>query len=84
MEVKILDASSNATVVQLSWRKFPGIVIQGDSLSILLSQIEYVKKHLGDRDEELLGEIENLYDQLKGLSVHYENVLTKNGIELPY
>jgi hypothetical protein len=84
MATKILDETSNAAIVQLPGRKFPGIVVQGDSLQILLSQVTNIKEHLiSEASDDLRNEIEDLYNTVRG-SAHYEKVLTKNAIELPY
>jgi hypothetical protein len=66
-------------------RNFPGCVIQGDSLSILLSSAEVVldlAKQAGH--EELIEEATDLVGSLAGRLAHYENVLKAHGIGLPY
>ena len=60
------------------------MVIQGASLSNLFSQIKYIKENLSKKDDELLGETEDLHNKLQGLLKHYERVLKDNGVELPY
>lgn len=83
--VHILEIGCNGAVVQLPERKFPGIVIQGDSLSILLSNFEELKENISKRDtaeiQASLGAIEN---ELRSRLAFYERTLVKHGIRLPY
>jgi hypothetical protein len=39
LTAEILSHASNSGIVQMPGRKFPGIVIQGDSLSNLFEQV---------------------------------------------
>ena len=82
---KILSATVNAAVVQLPGRKFPGMVIQGDTLKILTGQADYLQEKLGDAaDEEIVYTIKAMRDSLSARLVIYEKVLQENGIGLPY
>jgi hypothetical protein len=81
----ILEAGSNGGIVQLPERKFPGIVIQGDSLSILVSEVESLRLSLGKKDEEeAMASLEFIESHLKERLAFYEGVLAKHSIELPY
>ena len=80
--IEVLSEASNMAIVRLPGRKFPGMVIQGDSFSILVSLAEQIRRKatggpLQDDADELL---RLLSDRL----AHYEQVLTENGIALPY
>jgi len=82
---KILEVGVNGAVVQLPERKFPGLVIQGDSLSILLSNVEDMRDAIKKRDEsEIAALLEMIERQLKERVTFYESVLAKHRIELPY
>jgi hypothetical protein len=82
---KILSQTSNSGVIQMPGRKFPGIVIQGDSLFNLLEQVRYclhqAKQH---QDEEAYYEILMLAKMLQGQLLNYEMVLSRLGLEYPY
>lgn len=88
MEQKNLEVFSEATnsgIVRMPGRKFPGVVIQGDSLSILFEEALCAVEALADsKDEEAfltaLGMAEKLEQHLRG----YETALTAEGINLPY
>ena len=83
--LEVYSADGNYAVVRPPGRKFPGSVIQGDSLSILLSLSnrvrERARRHADDDLNELTGElVESLADRLRP----YERVLREHHIELPY
>ena len=90
METLPLDVYStrpNMAIVRAPGRKFPGMVIQGDSLHILWDCAKCVSDRLRQLkidDAELLGEVESLLEDLEERLSHYENVLAENGIDLPY
>lgn len=88
MESKLLDVFSelnNRGVVRMPGRRFPGSVIQGDTLSILFQHAEVILRESKDCGNPALAEAsEELYDALRGHLAHYENVLNEHGMELPY
>ena len=82
---KILAVGANGAVVQLPERKYPGIVVQGDSLSILVSNVEKLRRNIAKKDEvEIVASLEMIERHLKERLEFYENVLAKHGIPLPY
>ncbi len=85
IEIEVFSQASNAAIVRMPTRRFPGVVIQGDSLNILHQLAESVVQLAAPHDDEgLSGEAEELRDLLAGYVASYENVLKKHGIELPY
>ena len=81
----ILELGANGAVVQLPERKYPGIVVQGDSLSILVSDFEELKKNIAQKDEsEIAASLDMIESHLKERLEFYESVLAKHGIPLPY
>jgi hypothetical protein len=85
LTAEILSHASNSGIVQMPGRKFPGIVIQGDSLSNLFEQVccclKLAKQH---QDEDAYYKILMLAKMLQGHLVNYEKKLTELGIERPY
>ena len=83
---KILLVGSNGAVVHLPGRHFPGIVIQGDTLSnitrSLLDIREQVAKIAGQ--EEAVDELDGVLEQLYSRVALYETALEQHGFELPY
>ncbi len=81
--IEVFSEASNRAVVRMPGRRFPGVVIQGDSLSLLVSAARLVREGVpqGGALQETANE---LFDLLSGYLAHYESVLAENGIELPY
>jgi hypothetical protein len=66
-------------------RKYPGCVIQDDSLSILSGLARSIHERLAeDTDEELTGDVAELLKLLEDRQSHYEAVLAEHKIELSY
>ena len=83
--VEIYSEASNFAIVSVPGRSFPGCVVQGDSLSILLGYAKTVWEKVKDSgDEDLAGSAEELVELLQSRLDHYERVLAEHGIELPY
>ena len=76
--VEIYSDATNAAVMRHPERRFPGILIQGDTLYTMLCRVDEAL-NTGDRDE-----LEDLRDHLRGLVEHYKSVLLKHGLELPF
>ena len=77
---RLLTEATNYAVVQLPGRKFPGVVVQGDSLNNLVSLLEAA---LADESERL-DLIEETLDILRGARNRYEATCSAAGIALPY
>ena len=83
--VELFSPSANYAVVQLPDRKFPGVVVQGDSLNELVRDISAMAELLSaNRLEDLRDEIDYMRDKLTEVLGHYEQVCVARGIELPY
>lgn len=81
-EVRLLTPAANYAVVHLPGRQFPGVVFQGDSLNMLISELERAATATDpeERDKELAYVLERLRD----IRIGYEAVLSREGIQLPY
>ena len=85
IEVELFANIVNNVVIRTPGRKFPGVVIQGDSLSILYSLAEEVCRLAHDtQSEELQDAACELADLLANRLQIYEDVLAQNNIKLPY
>jgi hypothetical protein len=83
--LQVYSEASNLGIVCMPGRRFPGCVVQGDSLSGLLHLAEVVLRESSRVENELLQEAaRELYGDLKSRLDHYEQVLTAHGMELPY
>lgn len=83
--VEIYSESSNSAIVRVPGRKFPGSVIQGDSLVILCDLASSIcKRARAVGDDELLAEAEELRAMLFDRLSDYEAVLAAHGLPVPY
>ncbi|MEZ6189025.1 MAG: hypothetical protein R3F62_29005 [Planctomycetota bacterium] len=73
----MLGDTPNAPVVWRRSRRFPGVLIQGDTLSSLVVLAE--RGRAGDRDA-----LEQLTEDLHDLLEVYERALERYGIRRPY
>lgn len=78
---KLLSAPVNFAVVQLPERRYPGVVVQGDTLTGLVSQLARMKTLLDAGDvDELAGEIEEMEEQLAGALSFYKSICERHSI----
>lgn len=87
VEVEVYSELSNLAVVKPPGRQFPGIVVQGDSLSTLCADAKELSQRmrkLGIQDEELLYLAQGLQEELLARQLHYQAVLSEHGMALPY
>jgi hypothetical protein len=85
IEIEILAEGSNCPIVKTPGRKFPGILLQGDSLKVLLdaaTEIYEISSH--EANDELHAAVGELKDKLAGFVAAYEKAMHANGLELPY
>ncbi|EDM27361.1 hypothetical protein LNTAR_21645 [Lentisphaera araneosa HTCC2155] len=81
----IINNQTNCSVVQMPDRKFPGIVLQGDSLNIIYSNLMKVLEQTEGKisKEEFLIILEQA-ELIEGYLNQYEKSLDESSIELPY
>jgi hypothetical protein len=83
--VEALSELGNFAVVRLPGRRYPGIVVQGDSLWSLRCQAHELRTRLASgASQDMAEEVELLCEALDAIGEHYERSLKENGIELPY
>ena len=85
IEVESFSTTVNAAVIRLPGRQFPGIVIQGDSLKILVDSVENVARlSSGSTVPDLESAVAELKQILDGYKGAYERALRADGQPLPY
>ena len=83
--VEIYSDATNRAVLRHPGRKFPGILVQGDSLYSLCRQADRVCAATRDLlDDESYFDLNMLRNDLWDYLVHYKKVLGEHGIELPF
>jgi hypothetical protein len=85
LTVEIFTEIGNDAVVRLPGRKFPGLLVQGDTFHSLVLAIKTIceRAQLAG-DEELAGEADLLKDRLETMLGRYEEALHSHGVKLPY
>ncbi|MFI1468999.1 DUF6959 family protein [Streptomyces wuyuanensis] len=85
VEAELFTEGGNNAVVRLPGRRFPGVLMQGDSLSILRSDVAEVVEALDRGDEtEARDTAGLLLEDLDELLARYSAALTAHEIPLPY
>lgn len=78
---KVLSGPGKFSVVQLPSRNYPGLVIQGDTLEIIIQRLDLIRKYFEDGDrEEFLYELNDIRDELFGALSLYRRVCRESGI----
>jgi len=83
--VEIYSDTSNAAVLRHPDRRFPGVLIQGDTLHSLClaadAACQNAKTHFS---QDAYGDLNDLRNHLRTLLVHYKSVLGEHKIPLPF
>jgi predicted RNase H-like HicB family nuclease len=79
---RLLTPPTNYAVVQLPERAFPGVVFQGDSLNILIGELEAAIEESDPGEQEAA--FEEILGRLRAVRTRYENTLNQAGMRLPY
>ena len=85
MELEVYSQSIDRGIVRMPSQSFPGLVIQGETLSSLLrlAKLTYEKSQT-TTDTELIDTSRELMESIQKLVSHYEATLGKHNIPLPY
>ena len=84
-ELEVFSDLSNYAIVRMPGRNYPGCVVQGDSLSVLLGSVERAHSlALEMGNSELIDELASLKESLEERLMHYEQVIKGHGFDFPY
>jgi hypothetical protein len=78
--VEIYSDQSNMPVIRHPGRRFPGLLVQGDTLHALCAQAAQVLSAGPDS----LDELRDLHSKLLGMLAHYKAVLHEHKVDLPF
>ena len=85
MESEVYSQSIDRGVVRMPSQSFPGLVLQGETLSSLLRLAKLTCEKLPiTTEQELLDTAHELVERIQKLVSHYEATLGKHNIPLPY
>jgi hypothetical protein len=83
--VEIYSDATNAAILRHPGRRFPGLLIQGDTLHNLCIAIDRICTGAqSNADDDALQEIDDLREQMWGYLSHYKSVLQAHGLSLPF
>ncbi|MEZ5969972.1 MAG: hypothetical protein R3C00_13115 [Hyphomonas sp.] len=81
--VEIYSDVTNAAVLRHPGRKFPGVLVQGDTLYSLCSTLDIALSTVSPTSDEF-AEIHDVRNSLWSLLTHYKNVLAQHGLPTPF
>jgi hypothetical protein len=85
IELEVYSQSINRGVVRMPSQSFPGLLLQGETLSNLLNLARSIhERSQMTTDIELIETSRELRDELQKLVSHFEATLSKHNIPLPY
>lgn len=85
VEIEMLSETTNSAVVSVPGRKFPGVIVQGDSLKNLLNLAGEIEELSKSQDRvELMETIGSLKNQLNNYVQEYEVAMKMHHRPLPY
>jgi len=83
--VEIYSDATNSAVMRHPDRRFPGVLVQGDTLhSMCVTADAACDAARGTMSEEGFGSLNDLRNHLWALLTHYKGVLGENNIDLPF
>ncbi|WP_415951830.1 DUF6959 family protein [Streptomyces sp. KLOTTS4A1] len=84
-EVELLQETSSCALVRRSSRRFPGLLVQGDTLRSLKGVADGLLEELRSGDsEDAQYSARELQEGLGEFIAHYEAMMRAAGYELPY
>jgi predicted RNase H-like HicB family nuclease len=85
MELEVYSQSIDRGVIRMPSQSFPGLVLQGETLSSLLRLAKLTCENLPiTAEKELIDTAQELVERIQKLVSHYESTLRKHNIPLPY
>ncbi|MCP3163629.1 DUF6959 family protein [Myxococcus qinghaiensis] len=85
VEAELLTQPGNNAVLRLPGRRFPGVVIQGDTLHSLVSTASEALAALEQGNTSNAQELlRDAVEQLRDAQARYEAALGEHGLALPY
>ena len=83
--VEIYSDQSNAAIMRHPDRRFPGVLVQGDSLySLCVQADDACAAARGKLSSDVYGELNELRNTLWNYLNHYKSVLGEHQISLPF
>ncbi len=85
MELEVYSQSIDRGVIRMPSQGFPGLLLQGETLSTLLKLARLTQeKSQTTGDTELIDASHELVETIQKLVSHFESTLNRHNIPLPY
>lgn len=85
MELEVYSQSIDRGVIRMPSQGFPGLLLQGETLSSLLKLARLThEKSQTTGDTELIDASRELVETIQKLVSHFESTLNRHNIPLPY
>lgn len=85
VEVELFSDGGNNAVVRMPGRRFPGVLVQGDSLWVLRQDVAEIRDACRSGDgAEALESAEFLLERLDSILLRYTDALERHGMRRPY
>ena len=85
LEVEVFSKNINSPIIRFPGRRYPGVLIQGDSLRILFNLVVNIRDSIAHQDiEEANGSVRELQERLLEHLAIYEAALRVENLDLPY
>ncbi|MGL4235177.1 DUF6959 family protein [Tabrizicola sp.] len=81
--VEIYSDHTNAAILRHPGRKFPGVLLQGDTLHALCQDIDNVLEKL-DRSSSVYQGLNEIRNSLWNFKSHYKSVLVEHNLPIPF
>jgi hypothetical protein len=82
---ELLQTQGDYSLMRWSGRRFPGLLIQGDTLSILCDDLEEIMSLLdGGDQEEAEFALSEVCKRVNGMRKSYEEMMDAESMSLPY
>lgn len=83
--VNLLDIMGNFALAQVNGRRFPGLLVQGDTLRSFQEVIHELGEVLQGQDAELMRlTLAELAETIDAMVASYEAMMAAAGLDLPY
>ena len=85
VEIEVYSRGPEGAIVRMPGRRLLGLVIEGDSLSIVFNFVKAILDRAQEgSDEELIAWSQELKDILQWQLHTYEEMMGQHGFDLPY
>jgi hypothetical protein len=83
-DVEIYSETTNMAILRHPGRRFPGVLVQGDTLFGIVQELGKVLLEKRKLSEDTAIGLEDLHESLSGMLKHYSAVLDEHGMKLPF